>query len=224
MTSNNLRVQRRHLSLFGFFVAVSVVSLIPTGSASAAPTSIAPVTNVGGKCLDVRGGKAASGTRVQLYRCNSTPAQQWLQLGDGTFRNRGLCLDVRGGETKERTLLQLYTCNGTKAQQWKVNENKALVAGNSGLCADSQYGRLRDGDTIWTYGCNASRAQQWAVVAPSERNGAPPAPTVTPTSPSAPAPSATVMPSGSPEGDATLQEQRNQSAIQQEEEQRRRRL
>ncbi|MFH8565406.1 RICIN domain-containing protein [Streptomyces sp. NPDC017988] len=36
------------------------------------------VTGLGGKCLDVKGGKAANGTQIQLYTANTDKRQVWV--------------------------------------------------------------------------------------------------------------------------------------------------
>ena len=45
--------------------------------------------------MDVRSGRMAAGTPVQLYPCNGSPAQQWTAEKDGTYRALGKCLDTR---------------------------------------------------------------------------------------------------------------------------------
>ncbi len=140
-----------------------VFSLISPTYVAAHGSASTPIVNVGGKCLDVRGGKAKSKTAIQLYSCNASVAQEWQHPGDGTFRNRGLCLDVQGGKKAAKTLVQLYTCNDSPAQQWKIGENNSIIATNSGLCLDSKLGKLTDKNPIWLYECNGSKAQQWTV-------------------------------------------------------------
>ncbi|MFD8071001.1 PA14 domain-containing protein, partial [Streptomyces parvulus] len=57
------------------------------------------VKGVGGKCLDVDNSMTADGTKVQLWTCNGTGAQQWTRADDGTLRALGKCLDVSNGGT-----------------------------------------------------------------------------------------------------------------------------
>jgi hypothetical protein len=67
----------------------------------------------------VAGGSSAGGTRVQLYGCNGTAAQQWTRTGD-TLRALGKCLDVTGNNPADRTPLQLWSCTGGANQKWSV--------------------------------------------------------------------------------------------------------
>ena len=71
---------------------------------------------------------------MQLYTCNSTGAQTWIVLGDGTLSAFGKCIDVRDGATSPDTVVQLYTCNGTPAQSWVYQANRTLKNTKSGLC------------------------------------------------------------------------------------------
>ncbi|MGW5490396.1 carbohydrate-binding protein, partial [Streptosporangium sandarakinum] len=71
-----------------------------------------PVKGLAGKCLDVAGANPADGTKVQLYTCNNTAAQNWTVSGQ-QLKALGKCLDVAGGATTDGTKIQLYTCNNT---------------------------------------------------------------------------------------------------------------
>src|SRR5205814_5112863 len=82
------------------------------GAISAIPASLS-------LCVDVAGGATATGTPVQPFPCNGTPAQQWtLGAGANFAQALGKCLDVVGGGTANDTRVQLWDCNGTEAQVW----------------------------------------------------------------------------------------------------------
>jgi hypothetical protein len=68
-------------------------------------------------CLDAENGSSQDGTRVQIWRCNGTKAQNWLFITQtGEIRGPGnKCLDVSNGDSGNGTAVQLYECNGTKA-------------------------------------------------------------------------------------------------------------
>jgi hypothetical protein len=115
-----------------------------------------------GKCVDVRKGKTKNGTAVQLYTCNQTDAQTWVQDGT-TFRALGKCLDVKKSGTKNRTKVQLWACNGSAAQDWTVGADSSLVNRNSGRCLDIPHGRSKKRVQLQIYRCNGSDAQRWAL-------------------------------------------------------------
>lgn len=135
---------------------------IPTYAADATP-----ITGIAGKCLDLQGGVAQNGNKVQLYTCNTTTAQNWLPSSDGTIRNQGKCLDVQYGSTDPGALVQLYDCNGTNAQRWQIGSDGSIInIGNfANLCLDSQHGGTVDRTPVQVYTCNSTNAQHWSISA-----------------------------------------------------------
>jgi hypothetical protein len=115
-----------------------------------------------GKCVDVRGGKTKNGTAVQLYTCNQTDSQTWVQDGK-TFQSLGKCLDVKKGATKNKTKVQLWRCNDTAAQNWAVGKDGSLVNTNSGRCLDIPKGISKKKVQLQIYNCNGSEAQSWSL-------------------------------------------------------------
>jgi hypothetical protein len=76
-----------------------------------------------GKCLDVADGATANRTQVQLFACNSTPAQQWTyNPSSGALVNplSGRCTDVPDGIAEDGKQLQIYDCNVTASQRWTL--------------------------------------------------------------------------------------------------------
>jgi hypothetical protein len=60
----------------------------------------------------VSGGGSADGTKIQLWTCNGSGAQNWAPNADGTLRNpqSGKCLDVSGNNSADSTVVHLWTC------------------------------------------------------------------------------------------------------------------
>ncbi|WP_329174662.1 ricin-type beta-trefoil lectin domain protein [Streptomyces sp. NBC_01477] len=114
------------------------------------------------KCVDDNAGSGANGTHVQMWDCNSTPAQTWTRQTDGTIRINGACLDVTGASTADGTPVQLYTCNGTGAQRWTVS-NGTLVNPASGKCLDDPGGNTANGTQLEIWTCNNGNNQHWAI-------------------------------------------------------------
>lgn len=122
----------------------------------------------GGKfCLDVNGGGTADGTKVQLWECNGTPAQQWGWTGPNELKNpqSGKCLDVTAAGTANGTKVQLYTCNLSGAQRWDLTDNNAYLNPNSGKCLDVPSSGFFNGNGVQIYDCNGTIAQRWQAVA-----------------------------------------------------------
>lgn len=181
-----------HKKLVSAFVVVALLAVGTIGvlrtTMSYASNITGPITGIGGKCLDNYARLARNGNKIQLYKCNDTPAQQWTIPGDGTIRVQGYCLDVPHASKTEKTYVQLYKCNGTNAQKWDVKSNGTIVSPISGLCLDDQWANTADENPIWMYHCNGTNAQKWTPPKTSS-------PTSTP--PPAPAPKPAPQPSTS---------------------------
>jgi hypothetical protein len=117
------------------------------------------------RCLDVSQSGTADGTRIQIWGCNGTGAQQWTIGGDGTLRALGKCLDVRSGGTANGTVVQLWGCNGTGAQTWSAQGNGALVNPQSGRCLDVAGNGTADGTQVQIWDCAGVANQRWTLPA-----------------------------------------------------------
>lgn len=191
--SVNQPLQPLHKKLIGAFIALAVITAggasLLRSPASDAASAAGPITGIASKCLDNQKSQTVNGNKIQLYRCNGTPAQAWTIMDDNTIRVQGMCLDVTGSNKAEGTLVQLYKCNGTVAQKWVINSDKTIVNPNSGLCLDDQRQGSSDGNIIWMWHCNKTIAQVWTTPKVVSTQPAP-APTPTPSPSPAPAPDA----------------------------------
>ncbi len=123
---------------------------------------VGPVVGVGSnKCLDISSSQTADGTKIQLWTCNGTGAQQWTVGTDGTFKALGKCLDVKSSGTTNGTLVQLWTCNGTAAQVWSIQNDGTLKNPQSGKCLDAVEGGTADGTQMHIWDCHAGASQRW---------------------------------------------------------------
>jgi glucosylceramidase len=62
----------------------------------------------------------ANGTKVQIYDCNGTAAQQWTAGSDGTLRSLGKCLDAAGPSSADGTRPQIWDCFAGENQRWAL--------------------------------------------------------------------------------------------------------
>ncbi len=136
--------------------------LINGGNGGGGGTRTGPLTMAGiGKCVDVNAAGTANGTRIQIWNCNGSAAQQWTVQSDGSIRAVGKCLDVASGGTANATKLQLWDCNGTGAQQWTyVAGTQALRNPQSGRCLDDPNSSTTDGTQLQIWDCNGTNAQR----------------------------------------------------------------
>ncbi|GAA3248012.1 family 16 glycoside hydrolase [Dactylosporangium siamense] len=118
------------------------------------------ITGIGGKCIDVNNSGTADGTKIQLWTCNGTGAQQWTRTGD-TFSALGKCLDVDNGGTTNGTLVQLWTCNGSAAQVWQPQANGSILNPQSGKVLDAAGVSSADGTQIHIWEFANGDNQKW---------------------------------------------------------------
>ncbi|MEV8515240.1 ricin-type beta-trefoil lectin domain protein [Dactylosporangium sp. NPDC051484] len=142
--------------------AKTVGTYIWAGADSGTPTTrTGQITGYGSKCVDVAGASSANGTKIQLYTCNGTTAQQWTVGSDGTVRALGKCLDVAGANSADGTKVQLYDCNGSAAQQWTAGANGSLQS--LGKCLDAAGPSSADGTQLQIWACSGGANQRWTL-------------------------------------------------------------
>ncbi|KAJ3552595.1 hypothetical protein NM688_g4074 [Phlebia brevispora] len=121
------------------------------------------------KCVDVQGGIVANGTPVQIYDCNSSPAQQWvIQSGNTAVQLAGtdFCLDA-GSSPADGVQMKIWQCYADlPAQEWYYTSDNRIALFNQGLCLDLTNGNLTDGNILQTWDCTANDINQiWFTTA-----------------------------------------------------------
>lgn len=120
-------------------------------------------TRRGRRCADDDNRGAADGTKIQLYDCNGSVAQQFTVKSDGSLGIMGKCMDVTHSGTTNGTLVQLWTCNNSGAQQWKQQADGSLVNPESSRCLDDPNSTTANGTQLQIWDCNGSSAQKWKL-------------------------------------------------------------
>ncbi|GAA3787589.1 lectin [Streptomyces chiangmaiensis] len=145
-------------------LAVSLLALSATAlSASPAAAATGTITGLAGKCLDVAGANSANGTRVQLYDCNGTAAQQWTVGTDGTIRALGKCLDVTGNSIANGARVQLWSCTGGANQKWTVTSAHDIVNPQADKCLDVTDHNSANGTPTQIWSCTGAANQKWTA-------------------------------------------------------------
>ncbi|MEV0777646.1 family 16 glycosylhydrolase [Streptomyces sp. NPDC050428] len=121
------------------------------------------ITGLGGKCLDVAGANPANGTPVQLYDCNSSPAQQWSRGANDSLRALGKCLDVKDNSTADGAQLQLWDCSGAGNQRWAVSGANDVVNIQADKCMDATGNSSANGTRAQIWTCTGAPNQKWSV-------------------------------------------------------------
>jgi hypothetical protein len=134
---------------------------ITPGTGTAQPPAGPITSGVSGKCADDYTGSSANGTKVDLWDCNNTGAQQWTYT-NGTLQTNGKCLDITGAGTANGTLAELWDCNGGANQQWEPT-NGTLVNPASGKCLDDPGFSTTNGTQLDIWSCDGGANQQWKL-------------------------------------------------------------
>jgi hypothetical protein len=115
-----------------------------------------------GKCLDDYNASTTNGTKVDIWDCNNSGAQNWT-IDNGTLRIQGACLDIIGsGSTASGTLVDMWGCNGGSNQQWSA-QNGELVNPASGKCLDDPALSTTNGTQLEIWDCNGGPNQLWTL-------------------------------------------------------------
>ena len=143
--------------------ALHVFSIGFTNAVTSAPSGAIVSGVSSGLCLDDNGAGTTNGTKVQIWDCNQSAAQDWTVESNGTLQVLGGCLDASNSGTANGTLVQWWTCNNTGAQQWTAGSNGSLVNPESGKCLDDPGSSTTEGTQLQLYTCNQTGAQNWTL-------------------------------------------------------------
>jgi hypothetical protein len=117
-------------------------------------------------CIDLPGGNARNGARLQIWDCNGSANQIWNPvLVDpkgvwGPFviqyaAEPSKCIDIAGGNLKDGATLQLWDCNGLAQQQFDnrgTERNMPLFQiashANYDLVIDIPSGKMENGNEL----------------------------------------------------------------------------
>jgi beta-glucanase (GH16 family) len=119
-------------------------------------------SNLNGRCIDIPAANPADGTRLQMYDCNGTAAQQWTFQNDGTLRAMGKCMDPAGGALTNGTPIQIVTCNGNPVQRFTLSAAGDLVDVSANRCVDIQDNNAANGAQLQLWDCAGTPNQKWA--------------------------------------------------------------
>jgi len=131
-------------------------------------------SSVASKCLDDWRDSTTEGTKVDLYNCNKTAAQEWTVNSNGTIENaNGKCLDDWQAINKNGNPIRMYKCSATDgAQQWRVTGN-VLKNPMTNKCVDDPNASSANGTQLQLFTCLGNKNQGWTAVAIAPKPGTP---------------------------------------------------
>jgi beta-glucanase (GH16 family) len=118
-------------------------------------------SNFSSRCIDIPGGNATDGARLQMWDCNGSAAQKWTANGDGTMRAMGKCIDPAGGALTNGTPIQLVTCNGNPVQRFTLSAAGDLVNVSANKCVDVKDWNSANGAQLQLWDCGGGTNQKW---------------------------------------------------------------
>lgn len=123
-----------------------------------------------GKCMALKSGATADGTRVVLADCNpSATAQQWTWTANRGLvsKSSGTCLDATGPSSTNGTPLQIWACAYSDNQRWQLPAGVPTghITGIGGKCADLNGSGSTNaaGTAVQLNTCGAGVSQDWSV-------------------------------------------------------------
>ena len=115
-------------------------------------------------CADDYGSGRTAGNRLDVWGCNSTPAQSWSTPAAGATGEMHVmdgCATVNGS-TANGTKVVWDTCTGSPQQQWTWRTSgSTLYNAWSGKCMDNTGNSTTNGNPIQIWACNNDSAQTW---------------------------------------------------------------
>ncbi|MFF3431867.1 RICIN domain-containing protein [Streptomyces sp. NPDC002602] len=149
----------------GLYGGVGNLAVYPYAASVTAPDATSPVTvaSAATTCMDTEDGQAADSTKIQIYTCNQTAAQQFGPRDDGTLRVLGKCVEAANSGTANGTLIQLMTCKGTPNQQWQALAGGGYLNLNAQRCLDRPNNVLTNKTQLQLWDCRDIDAQRWTT-------------------------------------------------------------
>ncbi|WP_412538482.1 ricin-type beta-trefoil lectin domain protein [Longispora sp. K20-0274] len=120
-----------------------------------------------GKCLDLVGGSAWPGTRIQLMTCQATATQYFQEQPDGSLKNTfsGRCLDTVNAARTSGSWLVINDCDHSYHQSFLPNNSHALVSSDANRCL-ALVAPVGNGGVVRTDNCantGSTTAEWWTL-------------------------------------------------------------
>jgi hypothetical protein len=173
-------MQSNMRSRTGSFCRGMALAILGVISAHAVAAPLPIVAKHSGKCLDVRGGPAATetGALIEQWECTGASNQSWslVDVGGGAVelvaQHSGKCAEVDSDSTvpANGTAIKQADCTGSERQRWLQQSAGAagefkFVHSRSGKCLDVTGGPAAKGNgpLLELYQCTGATNQTWTI-------------------------------------------------------------
>jgi hypothetical protein len=146
------------LNSTGNSINVSIAS-----SSTAPPPPVHAIKGYDGKCADDLADSSAKGTKIVLWSCDKTAAQNWA-FSNGELHHNGKCANDAGNAGSGGKVV-LYTCSSAANDHWthESNGEYVLTAHKGKLCLDDPGYSKNNGIQLVVYTCKGTANQSWSL-------------------------------------------------------------
>ena len=119
-------------------------------------------------CFDLRHANPSNGSRIWLYKCNGTPAQQWYHDDQNRLRSavdQSKCVVGVKGDIDNGTDLMIYDCfdNDDRFVFDRYKDGTIRSRKDAGQCVDVSYSKTLEGiRQVHWYACHDKINQKWS--------------------------------------------------------------
>ena len=113
--------------------------------------------------MDDTADSSAKATKIVLWSCNKTAAQNWT-FSTGELHHGGDCANDAGNAGSGGKVV-LYSCSSAENDHWAYESNGEYVlkSHKSTLCLDDPGYSKKNGTQLVVYTCKGAANQRWSL-------------------------------------------------------------
>jgi len=138
-----------------------------TSATSTSTTSVKGVKGFDGMCADVKGNSSANGTKILVWKCDSSDSAQSWTFSNNELVHNGKCMNDQGDAGSGGHVI-LYSCSSAGNDKWSELSNGEfrLQAHSGTLCLNDPRSSTKDGTQLIVYSCKGSANEKWSLSLP----------------------------------------------------------
>ena len=134
-----------------------------SSSSTAPPPPVHAIKGYDAKCVNDTANSSARSTKIVLWSCNKSAAQNWSFSG-GELHHNGSCANDAGNAGSGGKVV-LYPCSSAENDRWthESNGEYVLKSHNGKLCLDDPAYSKSNGTQLVVYTCKDTANQRWTL-------------------------------------------------------------